>query len=152
MIIDTNNNLSRYEIMTMFSLLRKKVHHMVFHDTSEIKFFTPKNSFVLRYYTDADFLLRRLCKISGFKLQELNDPKNNNNIAKPIIWSIMSTYGHTNPEITAAFKLNPRTSGLTNYYRDKTKDMMKTHPTAVYLYEKIVKVLEKDQEIFDESI
>jgi len=152
MIIDTNNDLDRKQLVTAFSFLRKKIHHMVFHDTSEIKFFIPKNSFVLRYYTDVDFLLRRVCDISGFKLKDLNDPKNNNNIAKPIIWSILSTYGHTNPEITKAFGLSVRTSGLTNYYRDKTKDMMKTHPTAVYLYEKIVKVLENDQEIFDESL
>lgn len=151
MIIDTNNLSGVIQIKSAFTAVRKAALSLQIDKNDSLVLFEPKEVNVIKYYTDAEFLMKRICKLTGFKIGVMRQ-KANNDISKPIVWSIMASFGHTNSEICRAFQMSSHTGGMTNYYREKLKEIMKTHPSAVYLYTKIIEALEKDIEVFEEEL
>lgn len=151
MIVNLSAIKNRMQLKGLLTLVRKLILSLESEYTPSIAFFEPKEVDVLKYYTDASFLLNRICTLSGVKKSDMMAKKNKTTL-RPIAWAIMASFGHRNTDICEAFGLSKKTAGMTQYYRDKLKHNMRTNPPSVFLYEGIMRVLEKDIEVFEDEL
>lgn len=151
MIFDTRAIRGKGEIKRIFNHLRKLHIGEEAEYNPAIKLYEPKNVEVLHYFTQPLTLFNRVVSILGFKKNELRT-ENRKGKSRALVWSIMSSFGHSNTAICRVFGLSEKTGGLSQYYRDKLKYQMRTDPSIVFLYEKAMRILENDIEILEDEI
>jgi len=151
MIVDVSRIRDRATLARVYSELRKTSITFYKEDNNNLKFYVPQNCFVLRYYTDPKFLYARIKEVGGFSSDKLKG-KDGDALLKALSFCIMNTFGHSNKAICYTMGVASNTDGLVQYYRDRLKDMMKKNAATVFLYEKIMTILEKDRENLEDEL
>lgn len=148
MIIDLKTLNDRRDLRKVFNEARRAAVRMDAVNNRAIRFYDPQPINVIRYFTDTRFLFNRISSIANIsKIQVKADGRKEK--VSALIWSIMSVFGHTPQEINPVFGLASSTRGQIQYYRAKLQQQMRTDPNVVFLYEKIMNILEKDMEEFE---
>ena len=142
MLIDTNLTYSRSELAVAFRELR--MCYYASNDVFTYNIIKHKQSNAVAYYLDAETLFNRICDIANVSATLIKTEKKHT--LRPIIWSIMISFGHPEREIKKLFGHSIRSTGLSTYYRKKMVYHMTTKPFYVKQYDEIVKIIEQDRE------